>query len=110
MKNWSEKQKNAAMQYGEIRDVPFPNVSPQADEEEVTEIAEKLVENILVLKPDCVMCQGEFTLTVKTVELLKKQGIKAVASCSERAVVETILEDGATEKKSVFEFVKFRQY
>ena len=108
--NWSESQLKAAESFGEIMDYSFPPVPANADSEEVLSIAEKVVEEILSLKPDCVMCQGEFTLTYAIVKRLKEAGIKVVAGCSERNVVETKKEDGSIEKAAIYQFVQFREY
>lgn len=107
---WCEKQLMEAHKYGEIVDISFPAVDPVCDEEEIRVMAENLVDEIIKLKPDVVMCQGEFTLTFAVVVLLKSKGIAVVAACSQRSVVEKINEDGKSERKSVFEFVKFRRY
>ena len=32
---WDEKQMEAAKQYGEVMDIPFPSIPAQADENEV---------------------------------------------------------------------------
>lgn len=107
---WSDKQLKAANEYGQVIEYPFPNVEPSISGEEVVSKAEKIVEDILKLNPEVVMCQGEFTLSFHVVRLLKENGIKAVAACSERVVREIVREDGATEKTAVFEFVKFREF
>ncbi len=107
---WCEKQLVAANEFGEVVDVSFPSVDPICDEEEIKMLARKLVDKIIKLKPDVVMCQGEFTLTYAVVNMLKEEGIVVVAACSQRSAVEKINEDGKSERISIFEFVKFRRY
>ncbi len=55
------------------------------------------------------MCQGEFCLSYHVIERLKKAGVRVVAACSER-VVEEVYGKTGTEKKSVFQFIQFREY
>ncbi len=107
---WSEAQAQAAAQWGEIVDYPFPNVTAKTSEEEIRSLADRVVCDIAALKPDAVMCQGEFTLTFSVVERLKEQGILTLAACSERVVEEHIGENGEYEKAAVFRFVRFREY
>lgn len=107
---WGSKQKLAASKFGEIRDVRFPAVSPMATTEEVVYLAQSCVEEILALQPDCVMCQGEFSLSLAVINRLQAKGICCVCACSERKVVEKQGLDGTTQKISVFEFQQFRKY
>ena len=109
-KNWSEKQLNAASEWGEIVDYSFPHVSATADEEYINKLANDIVKNIRTMQPSAVMCQGEFTLSYAIITKLLKCGIKVIAACSERKTEEVVLADGNTEKKSFFEFVRFREY
>lgn len=106
---WGEKQRRAAEQYGGLEDLPFPQVRPDMSSEEVRKMAEEYAERILSKKPDCVLCQGEFCLSWHVIAYLKKAGVPVVAACSERKTEEVYGETG-TEKRSVFEFVQFREY
>lgn len=108
--NWSTEQKNAAENWGEIVDFPFPMVDANMDEKQVAELAEKTAAEILKLNPEAVMCQGEFTLTYALVERIKMQGIPVLAACSERRTIEEKLPNGETQKVSVFAFARFRRY
>ena len=109
-KNWSEDQRAAAMEYGEIRDFAFPAVDPCASEAEISSIAEKVVDEVAHLSPDCIMCSGEFTLTYALVNRLKSKVYKVVSACSERVVKEWTDADGNTKKEATFRFVRFREY
>lgn len=102
---WEQKQIDAAREYGEIMDIPFPNVDPQCSEQEIKEIGEQCCREILWHNPEAVLCQGEFTLTVEIVQRLKSAGVRVLAACSERVVTER---EGI--KTSVFRFVRFREY
>lgn len=107
---WGGDQMAAAMKYGEVLDYPFPEVAPNSSEEEIKRLAMKIAGEILALRPDAVMCQGEFTLTFSLVDFLLEKGVRVVAACSERKVQELIREDGTCEKKAQFQFVGFREY
>lgn len=107
---WSPQQMEAARRFGEVIDMPFPNVPPEATEADVARMAAEAVSSILVLAPAAVLCQGEMTLTYRIVRLLSEHGIPALAACSERITTETVGPDGTTSKISRFEFRGFRRY
>lgn len=107
---WSVEQKKAAEQYGEILDLPFPNVATSADQKTVEQLAVQTAKKILQYHPDMVMCQGEYTLTYAIVKLLREHKIPVGAACTERKVVEKHLEDGSVQKTSRFQFAGFRLY
>lgn len=107
---WNKKQREEAEKWGTLVDVPFPNISAEIDENEIESIATKCVESIVGYNPKAVMCQGEFTLVYAVVSELRKVGITVVAACSNRIVFEEVLSDGSSQKCSVFEFVRFREY
>lgn len=105
---WSEDQLAAAEHFGEVVDIPFPDISPEADEEEINSMAEDYVEKILSYGNDkdiTVHVMGEMTFVYALVMRLKALGITCVASTTERMVKEV---DG--KKISEFKFVQFREY
>lgn len=108
--NWSKEQLSAANEYGELVDVSFPNVTPDATEDEIVKIGDEYVERIMSFSPDVVMCQGEFTLNHYVVNKLMKNGISCVAACTERISIEEKQLDGTVIKKSEFRFAGFRKY
>ena len=107
---WSEEQLDAARQYGNIVDIPFPAVDPAAGQAEIVSLAEACIEKIRGFEKPTVLVQGEFTLVFAIVSRLKAEGTRAIVACSDRQVVETHLEDGTVVKKSVFCFRGFREY
>ncbi len=109
---WETAQIDAARKYGEIVDIPFPDVPADADEEKIEQIACECLQTILSSADDikAVMAQGEFTLTYKIVVGLKEKKIKVMSACAQREVSEYIDEKGNNVKKSVFRFVRFREY
>ena len=106
---WMQTQKEAAEEYGEVVDLPFPPVPPEATCGDISEMADEYVSRIMGMNPGAVMCQGEFTLAFAVVAKLKSLGVEVLAACSERKVTETV-ESGITKKLIVYEFVQFRDY
>lgn len=107
---WGEKQRLAALQYGdEIRDIPFPSVPATASEADIAQLAQECVEKMKEESPSVVLCQGEFTLSYQVVKLLLQNGILVVAACSERRVEESQAGE-KTIKHAEYDFVKFRKY
>ena len=109
-KLWDAAQKEAASKYGEIVDVPFPQVNENANSEEVIQLAQKYVDKIIEMNPAMVVCQGEFCLTYYVVKQLKENSIKVMAACSKRETYEIQNDDGSVVKTAVFKFVQFREY
>ncbi len=85
---WGERQLREAEKYGDIVDVPFPDVDPEEDEAYIGVLASEYAERILNLVPDAVLCQGEFCLVYRVVSLLKEKNITVLAACSERCVIQ----------------------
>lgn len=107
---WSQAQRQAALAYGPIVDLPFPDVAPQLSGQQVAAMAQDWAARILALGPDCVLCQGEMTLTCRLVQLLHRQGVRVVAACSERCSATYTDADGCTHRTTEFRFVRFREY
>lgn len=107
---WSKEQLEAAQQYGEIADIPFPDIRPEASTEEVHQLAEGFIEQIKpkMTEPAVVHIMGEMTFTFYVVSRLKEMGIRCVASTTERVPLTIELPDGTIIKK--FKFVQFRDY
>ena len=111
---WDLKQISFAKgQYGNILDMPFPNINPNFSTQEVTELTKEYYEKIVTIFDECannpfentVHVQGEFTFVYQLVTLLKESGIHCVASTSNRM----IREEG-NKKIIEFSFVQFREY
>ena len=84
--------------YGDIMNVPFPNVSPIANSDKVVELARNTASRLKVNGNDAVLVQGEMTLTFALVSILRSLGIACVTVCSERKVTEAVEFDGSTKK------------
>ena len=106
---WGEDQLLAAKALGEVVDIPFPMVKPDATPEEIDKLASECVESILNRgngRPLVVHVMGEMTLSHTVVMLLHGYvNVSCVASTTERKVTEV---DG--KKVSEFHFVQFRKY
>ena len=106
---WQPAQLKAARQYGEIIDIDFPAVDALCMPERVDQLANQYALDIINRgAPTCITAHvmGEMALTFRIVELLKAQGIRCVASTTERIV--TDLTDN--RKETQFSFVQFREY
>lgn len=107
---WVEKQREAAKQYGEVLDFPFPQVSPNLDTQELRQLVQEYSAKIKAMKPEAVLAAGEFTFLFMLVDKLLQDGVKVICSCSRRQTIERKLPDGSNEKKSIFTFERFREY
>ena len=106
---WEQPQLEAAKEYGEIKDFPFPSVAPEADDENIQQLADHYVHELLTFSKKqhiTVHIMGEMTFTYKVVSQLKELGIECIASTSLRDA--EITTDG--KKISNFQFVRFREY
>ena len=106
---WSQSQRAAALEYGEIQDVSFPDVSPELDEVAIDRLGREYAEKILEKKPDAVMCQGEYTLSFNVAVRLMQAGVRVLCACSERCTIE-IANERDNMRESLFTFVRFRDY
>ncbi|MDR0891131.1 MAG: CRISPR-associated protein [Mediterranea sp.] len=108
LSTWPTTQLAAARAYGELTDLPFPNVSPDGDEAYIRTLVDTYIYKVKELAADgdaTIHVMGEMTFTYAMVNALKAQGFRCIASTTERDVVE---ENGV--KTSVFRFVRFREY
>ena len=104
---WPEKQIILAKElYGEIQDMPFPQIDPLMDEAGIHFLAELYFGKILALNPKAVHLMGELTFSFELVQMLKNHGITVISSTTHRTTQNP--PDGT--KISKFEFVRFRHY
>ena len=107
---WSEAQTAAANeQFGEIVDLPFPQIAPDATKADITKIAQDYLARVQQIgQPNdtAIHIMGEMTLTYQLVALLKDAGYRCYASTTVREVYEQ--EPG--KKTVIFQFVNFREY
>ena len=88
--------------------MPFPQVAPEMSAAEVAQLAEEYADSVVKMYGSAVTVHvmGEMTFTHALVSRLKAQGIRCVASTTERHVR---MEADRT-KVSEFRFVQFREY
>ncbi len=104
--NWPQEQMDAAIQqYGSVQDLPFPQIDPEADSDQIDQLVEKFVHKITKINPSAVHIMGEMTFTYKLVTRLKDLGIACIASTTQR-----ITQESNNIKTSVFKFIQFRSY
>lgn len=108
--NWSAEQTEAAVQqFGNIVDLPFPQIEPQATKDDIHRMAQDYLNRVHQKgAPDitAIHIMGEMTLTFALVQMLKDAGYRCYASTTVREVYES--EPG--KKTVIFQFVSFREY
>ena len=107
--NWSKDQLWAAQQYGEIIDLPFPNIPPEADIEQLEPLLNEYYNKILSLGDASrvvVHLMGEMTFTFMLLSRLLNVGYRCVSSTTNRIVEEI----ASGEKRVLFQFCQFRDY
>ena len=107
---WSEAQTAAAIeQFGEIVDLPFPQIEPDATKADITKIAQDYLTQVQQIgQPNdtAIHIMGEMTLTYHLVALLKDAGYHCYASTTVREVYE----QEPCKKTVIFQVVNFREY
>ena len=110
---WDKAQLEAASEYGNIVDEPFPVVPPDASERAIRMMANASILKLTSImldqsdgKPSAIHIMGEMTLTYAIVSRLTDHGITCLASTTKRDV--TFDKDG--NKVAAFQFVQFRKY
>ncbi len=109
----------AAQSFGEVRDLPFPAIAPNADLNTIIVIAQEHVqkcrnqfdhfqnpESSIKDPESAIHVMGEMTFVYQFVKLATAAGLRCVASTTERLAVDH--PDGS--KTSEFRFVRFRDY
>ena len=101
---WGPSQRAAASAYGEILDIPFPQVDPRLDEAGLRRLVGDFAARIEALGADAVFLAGEFTFLFMLVDKLLRDGENVICACSRRETEEVLRADGASEKRAVFVF------
>lgn len=107
---WGPSQREAARVYGEIVDIPFPQVDPRLDEEGIRKLVGDYAARIEAVRADAVFLAGEFTFLFMLVDKLLKDGENVICACAKRETKEILRPNGVTEKQAVFVFERFRKY
>lgn len=99
----------AQKQYGEVQDLPFPQINPEATPSELNHLAAQYLQKIVPLQQQqdtfAVHVMGELTFTFLMVKKLQELGIPCVASTTLRKTKQE-----GNRKISIFQFVQFRPY
>ena len=104
--SWSEEQIQGGHEYGEIIDLAFPIIEPEATPEYINTFAAKyaqIIEDQASYFNITLHIMGEMTFTYAVVSRLKSLGITCLASTTKRNV-------GVTPDGKEFKFVQFREY
>lgn len=108
---WNAPQREAAKEaFGEVVDLPFPQIPPSMEAADIRELVEQYAKKIDSMQGDAVLLAGEFTFTFMMVDKLLTEGKKVFCSCSKRLTTEEKKPDGSNEKHSIFLFERFRAY
>jgi hypothetical protein len=115
MSKWGEAQMNSARMLGKgvESEIPFPEVDPNANADEVYRLARCVVKRVLEISEDVdassvyCMVQGEQSLAFKIILALAGCGISVVVATTKRVSIENEI-SGEIVKTSVFRFVQFR--
>lgn len=121
LSSWSKVQKQRAEQeFGEIIDLPFPDIPTKLDLEEVTKIVDDYVSKCIQMIDehktkykserkstlDAIHIMGEMTFVFQFVQKMSEHGIMCVASTTKRTVQKE--RDGIKTSKFIFD--RFRPY
>ena len=106
---WDEKQRNAALEYGSIIDIPFPEIDTNDSADKIASLANEYLGKIKTIASShsaVIHLMGEQTFCFSLLTRLQKAGYSCVASTTKRIVQEL----GNNECCVVFGFEKFREY
>lgn len=111
---WSATQRDAAIALGfdEVIELPsgMPLVPPDADTEDIEQMALRIVDEVADLSASGAHVAGEPSLSFALVRLLQVRGLPCYAATTERKVNEQIMPDGSVTKTQIFRFIKWRMY
>ena len=108
---WDKAQLQAAAEYGECVDIPFPAIDPEGDEEYIDRLTDVYLQKIMEIAKSeqseiTVHLMGEMTFTFSLIEKLQNEGITCISSTSVRQSKDL----GNGQKEITFNFVRFRKY
>lgn len=103
---WSQTQlATAQQQFGEVVDMPFPNIEPDLSSEQLDVLVDEYVKKVIETGSINVHIAGELNFVFRMVTKLKALEICCVTSTSKRIVTQQ-----GNNKISEFNFVQFRKY
>jgi len=106
---WPENQVKAAQKYGEIVDIPFPDIPPGWSEGEIQELVKEyfgLIKKVCKEKGEKVFVHimGELSFTFALSSVLIKEGFTCIVSTAKRDAIEN-----NNLKITKFRFIRFRE-
>ena len=107
--SWTAEQLAAAEVFGELIDMPFPQVAPDDTADDIKTLAEAQVASIMKQAEThtvTVHVMGEMCLIYRIVRMLSERGIRCVCSTSYRVVKD----QGDGRRLVEFNFNSFRDY
>ncbi len=107
---WTKKLKEAAACYGEVVDLPFPQIDPRMTTAKLRELTREKADQIMAMHPEAVLLAGEYTFAFMLADRLLQDGVKVLCFSNRRQVTESRRPDGTNEKKSIFIFEAFGEY
>ena len=107
---WGEAQRQDALCYGEIIDLPYPQIPVKIENDAMETLVSDYYDQIVRLDKPVVMLQGEAVFAFRLANRVKEAGIQVLASCTERVSEEERLEDGSIRKVSRFQYGGMREY
>ncbi|WP_407445922.1 hypothetical protein [Fibrobacter sp.] len=108
--NWGNTQLKAAHKWGEIIDIPFPDVKGQSSEQDILVSAQKCLQELKVAADDAIFVAGEYGTVFPIVDELLDQGKTVLSSVSINELDYRTGENGAHERTIRFNFVNFVPY
>ena len=105
--SWSREQLEAAKAYGEVIDLPFPDVSPQMDEQELSLLADDYLQRVRDISPEpcTIHVMGELTFSFVMVSRLLAKGYTCVASTTISYFSFIVLSSLVRNLKNIFFFI-----
>jgi CRISPR-associated Csx2 family protein len=106
---WSAEQLDAAKQFGECVDMPFPQIDPNDDVNQIDASAKEYIQKIMehaASKTVTVHIMGEMCFTYRMIKQLRALDIRCVCSTSYRLV----RDEGNGKRYVEFHFKQFRDY
>ena len=107
--DWCARQREAAREYGEVVDMPFPAIDEWGDKAYIEALADEYLHRVLTyaeVYSVTVHLMGELTFSFALLERLRQQGIPVIASTSKRLVSD----ESGGHKVVTFQFARFRRY